>query len=774
MNSNVLPRIVVLFVILAGALWLSLARTRPPAVVPESAPETEFSAARAMNHVTAISQKPHVTGSPEIYEVRDYILGELTRLGLEAETQNAVAQALFNPRKVAWAENIVARIPGADSSRAILLIGHYDTVPNTPGAGDDGVAVATMLETARALTAGPPLANDVVLLFSDAEEPTIAGAIEALEHPWLSEVGLVLNLEMRGRSGPVYMFETGPENGWIVPEFAKAVPYPNTSSLMRDVYNNMPNNTDFTAFRDAGYAGFNFGALEGFTHYHSALDTPEDLNPRSVQHHGSYALGIARHFGNLDLSDPEARDAVYFDLLGRTLIRYPGFLAIPLMILAVLLFIGVGVFGRRRGRLTIRGMGWGFLAFLVVIVTGPGAVTLLWFLIRGTVNPPIINGDTFNSPLYFLGFGLLILAITAALYGLFRRWVSTPDLAMGALLWWMILLVGVTFVFPMANFLFLWPLLFALLGVGYSLLTDEQEPLTWSGVTVLAVAALPGVLLIPPTTLSVAMGLLALVSVTGASLALVSLLLGLLVPHLTALTWSDSGLGRWWLPAGSALTGIVVVLGAMAGVRVDADHPRVIHLIYGLDTETGEAIWASEEYPEFTREWTGPFFSEQATSGRLPRFFGNARLQFTIDEAPVVSLSPPEVVVLEDVQEGDLRSLRLSVTSTRGATYAGFYLEPPAEVLSATINGEPVKVPAYPPDRENRWELQYWGPLTGMELGLEIGSPQAIKLFVVERVSGLPEIPEQAIEPQPDHLIPFAGAGNPSHVTLVSSSWTFE
>ncbi len=777
MKTNFNPRIVVLFLILAGTAWLSLYKTRPPAVVPASAPETEFSAERAMKHVIAISKEPHVTGSPEIYEVRDYISGELKNLGLNPETQVALAQNPFRNNEVALAENILAKIPGTNSTQAILLVGHYDTTPHSPGAADDGAAVATMLETARALTADSPLNNDVIMLFSDAEESTFAGAQAFLsEYPWRLDVGLVLNFEMRGSSGPTYMFETGPDNGWIIREFAKAVPYPVTSSLMRAVYNNMPNNTDFTVFREAGYAGFNFSTLEEYTNYHTPLDTAVTLDQSSLQHHGTYALGIARHFGNLDLRNIKASDAVYFDLLGTTLIHYSGFLAIPLAIFVAFLFIGLTVFGIRKGDLTVKGIGHGFLAFLAVLVSGPGVVTLLWIVIRAVTNPPIIEGDTYNSPLYFLGFGLLVVAITVALYSFFRRKVSTSNLAIGALLWWAILLLIITFIFPLANFIFLWPLLFALIAVADYFLTDNQKPLNWVGVGILSVAALPGLLLLPPPTYAMALGLLSLVSVTGASLVLLSLLLGLLVPHLAAMSWSDSGPGQWWLATGSALLGSAVVVVAMVTVRVDVKHPRLTHLVYGLDTHTGDAIWASINSSMYSQEWTDQFFSEQATSGPLPQFFGTDQRQLTFDQAALVPLSAPEIEVLENSQEGDVRKLRLSITSFRGATQVSFYIESPAEVLSVAINEVPLRVAENPPDRDEMWDLHYYGPLTtAMELSLEVRSPQAIKMFVVEGASGLPEISGQSVASQPVYLIPPAHLNRwDSHVTLISSLFTFE
>jgi len=72
--------------------------------------------------------------------------------------------------------NIIARLKGKGDGKAILVIGHYDTVPSSPGAADNGYSVAAMLETLRRLRAGGPLDNDVITLFSDGEELGLLGA----------------------------------------------------------------------------------------------------------------------------------------------------------------------------------------------------------------------------------------------------------------------------------------------------------------------------------------------------------------------------------------------------------------------------------------------------------------------------------------------------------------------------------------------------------------------------------------------------------------------
>ena len=97
---------------------------------------------------------------------------------------------------------------------------HYDSVANSPGAGDDASGVAVVLETLRALKTGSPLERDIIVLFADGEENGLDGSrLFVDEHPWAKEVGVVLNFDARGNSGPSIMFETSDGNGWLIDQY---------------------------------------------------------------------------------------------------------------------------------------------------------------------------------------------------------------------------------------------------------------------------------------------------------------------------------------------------------------------------------------------------------------------------------------------------------------------------------------------------------------------------------------------------------------------------
>ncbi|HEX3747844.1 MAG TPA: M28 family peptidase [Bryobacteraceae bacterium] len=322
------------------ALWLGLSlvpRSRP-APLPDNAPATEFSAIRAIGHVRAIAQQPHPIGSAEHDRVRDYIVSQLTSQGLAPHIEAGHAE--FTRGRYHGAgdvQNIVARLAGTAGTRPLMLAAHYDSVARGPGAGDDGHGVGVLLETLRALRAGPALRNDVIFLITDGEERGLLGAqVFMREDPWRFEPGVTLNFEARGTSGSATMFETSTGNEWLIRGLQAAVPQADATSVAYEIYKRMPNDTDLTVFKGGGLAGMNFAFIGHPEYYHTAQDTVEHLDPMSVQEQGRYALSLVRWFGNRDLRTHPSGDAVYFATAFTPLIVYPVRFATVLGIVALL------------------------------------------------------------------------------------------------------------------------------------------------------------------------------------------------------------------------------------------------------------------------------------------------------------------------------------------------------------------------------------------------------------------------------------------------------
>jgi hypothetical protein len=185
-----------------------------------------------------------------------------------------------------------------------------------------------------------------------------------------------------------------------------------------------------TVFKAAGWPGMNFAYINGLTHYHTQLDNPENVDARSLQHHGSYALALRRYFG---AAVPEAKsegDAIYFDAVGFLLVRYPAWLAGPFALGVLFLFAAVVWLGFQRGKLTGPGIAKGALLFFVSLIAAAAAVGGAWWLVR-QVHPGyrlIPQGDSYSHGLYVIGFAVLTLASTAATVGSFGRKISVADL----------------------------------------------------------------------------------------------------------------------------------------------------------------------------------------------------------------------------------------------------------------------------------------------------------------------------------------------------------
>ena len=217
-------------VILVAALWFAWALERPPAALPASAPPDVFSADRAWRHLERIAgDRPTPVGSADGDVIRDYLVAQLRTLGLRVEVQTGVGAHAFNDIVVVAgrAENIVATLPGRDSTGRVVLGAHYDTPTTSPGTSDDKASVAAILEIARVLTAGERPRNDIVLLLSDGEEPGLIGAEAfARQHPYARDGGVLLNLEGPGNAGPAALYNTSSGNAGLIREFARSAPHP--------------------------------------------------------------------------------------------------------------------------------------------------------------------------------------------------------------------------------------------------------------------------------------------------------------------------------------------------------------------------------------------------------------------------------------------------------------------------------------------------------------------------------------------------------------------
>jgi Peptidase family M28 len=479
-----------LLVLAAAISWFAIEQQKPPPAKSTDAPPLEFSAGRAMAIIRTIAQAPHQTGTPENERVRGVLMKALSDSGIAAEIQM--------PRdKNSPLRNVVARIKGQGPTgkKGLLLCAHYDTPQYSPGAGDDASGVAVVLETLRAIKSGPALDRNVIALLADGEERGLQGSkLFVDEHPWTAEVGVVLNFDARGSSGPSFMFETSAGNGWLIRQFALASPRPLATSVSMDVYPILGNDSDLTSFKRAGVAGLNFAFIGSYANYHTLNDTVENLDADSVQHDGDNALALTRHLGVLDLDNPTSEDVIYASILGRMVLYYPKKWSAPVAHSVAVIFVIVVVLGLWSRRLTISEIGIGVLAAPIVVLASIFTVQLFWMVLRDI----LLNLHLFGAAddVLILSICSMIAAVvTLTIFRRLARGRSLDGVALGALTTLLVLTLVTARWLPNSSFVFACPTLFALIGLAGAILA---RPGSASGQIWIMLAAVPTLVLLPP------------------------------------------------------------------------------------------------------------------------------------------------------------------------------------------------------------------------------------------------------------------------------------
>lgn len=461
----------ILLILLA---WLSFYSLMPSEPTSSDVPLDQFSTQRAFEKLKVISKEPHYIGSDGHTEVRNYIITQLQAMGLETQVQDdfTLSQRDLTGHLVR-AKNVVARIKGTNSSKSVLVMSHYDSAPHSKshGASDAGSGVVTVLESVRAfLASGKKAKNDIILLFTDAEEIGLHGAsLFVNEHPWAKDVGVALNFEARGSGGPSNMIiETNGGNKELIKAFAAANPeYPVATSLMYSIYKMLPNDTDSTVLREQGdIDGYFFAFIDDHFDYHTANDTWQRLDPETLEHQGSYLLPLLTYFAQLDRIDVKsAEDYVYFDTAVFDFISYPFSWIWPMVIGAFLIFVLLVIKGFRTKRVSLKSVGRGFIAFILSILASLFVLQVfgwLWPLVYpqyGDMLPVFI----YNGHRYTIAFVVMTLAMCFGVYSHLVKAQDTPSMMIAPLTFWLVITIAVAIKLQGAAY-FIIPIYFALLA----------------------------------------------------------------------------------------------------------------------------------------------------------------------------------------------------------------------------------------------------------------------------------------------------------------------
>lgn len=650
------------------ALLVAAWAVQPPPPRAPSADNPGADLGPMLADLRAITRAPHITGSAENARVRDHVRSRLDALGLQTEVQSGfgIRQSLQKGQAISLApvENVIAILPGKDrGGPAVAVMAHYDSVPFSPGASDDGAGTVALIETARVLAAGPQPARDVVFLFTEGEEFGLTGAQMFFDaHPLARRIAIVVNAEARGSRGRAMMFQTSTGNAELIDLWAGSAISPTGNSLSDAIYKILPNDTDMSVSLDKGIAGINAAYVDGYFDYHSPTDNFANISRRSLQHLGDFTLTTVRALAVASELPGRTASATYFDIFGFAVVRYPPPLGwVPLALAA----FGLVLLMRHKDAVRPRALLGGFSGSLAMLLVVGGALHF-WggWLYDGGAIAYRENQAEAHRMLWAYG-GLIVAALMVV-----RPRAALPQ---GAAL---LLLIGgaaLQIFLPGGAFLLAWP---ALIAVGVALVSQR-----WGAASPFALAA---AVLIGGLTLAWLLSLVYFfyVSVGTMSAGIVALAL----PFALALAgpvlslWSERRSGQLaGLAALAASVGWGIWLWESDGFS--ARQPRPGDFLALANADTGQRYWATtsgkDELPpgESTRFAFAPVsrtgFTVQAAA--MAPFGAETRPQFGLEPTPGGA-------TLRVRTETNPRLFRLA-------------LRPSGPLAAATLNGKAVRLP---------------------------------------------------------------------------------
>ncbi|MCX8063793.1 MAG: M28 family peptidase [Candidatus Hydrogenedentes bacterium] len=738
------------FVLLILVGIYSVFESWSPSPLRRDAPPDRFSAERAWESLVYPTSMVHPYGTQENLKVRDYWIQKLKLLGVDPEvkTEYLVHSSKEGHCSVERVDNIIVVLPGYSPTRAILVMGHYDSTPYGFGCADDGSAVATMYETIRALLNYPPLRNDVVFLFTDGEEAGTLGPKAFMKHPLFGKVGLCLNFEARGHYGPSMMFQTNSNNEWLIKEFAKAVPYPRANSMMFDIAGKMPTSTDYYVLKPKGVPGFDFAFVGGIRFYHTPNDNIFNISLRSLQHHGEYALPLIKHFGNLDLSgltigspfENPTNNRIYFPVPHNNLISYHQCLVLPLMVVAVVLYLILLIINLVFWRLSILDIVRSFTqAFMLVLVN-----TAVLALFIGGAFLLHKHYIVYYELTYLFSALLITFGTFFVLLPLIIPKVDPHSFYVAILLPWVVFCVHSSVFSPSASYVPTWiTIVGSLVGITISIMMGVSVERS----KLVMISILPGIIAIYIFVPFLVVGAQTLTPIFLPLLAILIIYVFFLSPgimiHIIDFKDSFRKIGMV-----SFLIGFIIYLYPTVFLSPTSSTPWTTHLVYGVDWDKNEAYWMTlDKHPN---EWTRNFLKE-FVGKRKPEEFCGDNIEAKFYSAPLASYPKPGVNILKDITEGDLRRLKISVVSVSKAPQVNLRLEGKFCVIEAYYNGR--KLESSDEKSLTVWSFNYRGfpePII-LEWTLRVDEP--LRLVVTEKHYGVGNIPGVEIPPLPSSLI---------------------
>lgn len=547
--------------------------------------DTSFDQEAMLAHIEHLTEH----GPRSIYDTAenqlalDYIIAQLESWGFtEGDRKDIPAYMVQSfvtdddDYQAFYLKNIIVHIPANSpepTGEALMFMGHTDSVPMGQGASDDGVPVATMLEAIRHYTQkmaqGYTISNDLVFCFVNGEEFGLYGSEAFMEEftgfdQVVKRIRFGTNLESRGTSGTLIMFETAANNYNTVKLFSGINKNVFTCSIATMIYDMMPNGTDFSNFKDA-YQGLNFANLGGGENYHTQNDDVANLGTSYLSQNAMIVDAILDKLANYDLDrlHDAKESAIFFSYLNAATVVYSRTTAYILAAVLLLMMV-VHAWLNRKGHLlvrTVKGVGAIGLGLALTSAVVYGCYVLFQYIavLAGVLDIHAVGTITFSNIPIVVGIGLVALAVSILTTRLCTRWfrITRRDMARAFAYLHGVLGILLTVILPEASYLFVFSGLLFMLNE----LIIRIRP---------SAAAAHGELLATALYLPIVMPILTLAtSALGLTMAYVFGMFFALAIFSVGITLADGKIGR--ASAGAILAAAMVIFLCVSITRPNAN-----------------------------------------------------------------------------------------------------------------------------------------------------------------------------------------------------------
>jgi len=696
-------------------------------IAPPDAPSRvvagEFDTDRALSRLQRIlaDQRPHPVDSAANDAVRDRLIGELEAIGLQSRIQEAEDCSGFPKSRVVSCSrirNVIATIPGQGPGKHLLLSAHYDSTPTGPGAGDDGIGVATLLEVGAILKAAPP-PRPVTLLFNEGEEYGLNGAAAFVRlDREARQVNSLINIDGRGVSGPGLMHETSDPNGAAMAAYASATRRPYANSISTDFAKLIPNSTDVVFYKPTGWTLLNYAWLGNETRYHSPGDRIGALNRATVGQIGSEVLAATRRLSSMPDPARAGRGRVVFtDLAGRVFIHLP--LTVAAVLLGLLLVAALVLAWRRKG------FGRPLMIAAATFVSGAVSASIA-AVVLNLLRP----GDFWRAyPLVaYLALYALLLLVMGAVLARFGR-VGREQLRAASWLFVLVVGAGLSLALPGATIFFLVAPAIAIAAIALQDRAPRVALLLAGAAAVLQFLMFAEML-----------ALIEMLLIDGPLFAVAPLAALAALPVFAEL---DAARLRPALGlAGLAALGLSAA--ALAMPRSTAERPLGMSIDYYREADFGTASWAvATKQAPLPRNFPGTWRKDT-----LPY---NGRMRW-VSRAPLLASPVATARLVASAPAGRGRRIRI-VLSPGGGDGVSIRFPESAQVLALGLPGEPVPVPA--DGQPSKATLRCTGrSCDGLVIEALLGNPRPVTVELYSTRVGLPSEAARLVAARPRNAIP--------------------